>query len=460
MNLLKVSAFCVLFLGIGALYSATLTLDATQELGKVKMFNGGNGGPNLYNVGLNDNLEAFKKLRIPIVRLHDVPLFERGLQLVDTDMVFPLAHLDENDARNFYFKPTDDYIARCIAAGSKIFYRLGVSIDHSKSSYKTTPPDPEKWARICIKIIEHYNEGWANGFHYNIEYWEIWNEPEVKQPSGRCAMWDGTTDEFNEFYIKVSKIIKKRFPNIKIGGPAHTGVNKYTKPFLEACKKAGAPLDFYSWHGYRRSAEEFAAQPAKARKLLDEYGFTETELHYDEWHPYTPKTRFWGSKGADLERKIKSLKSTRTGVIAVKTMILFQDTPLTQAYFYTTNASGNWGVFDLNGSENEIYYPFEAFGSLTDYGTRVKCFSDEKSITAIAGKSKDGSLCVVVAALDAKAQTFNLKLENVSKISSAEVSICRKGSKLEPVEFDIANCSLQFDLPKGSSCSLIKIKQN
>ncbi|MBI4578450.1 MAG: hypothetical protein HY718_02035 [Planctomycetes bacterium] len=39
--------------------------------------------------------------------------------------------------------------------------------------------DFAKWAKICVNIIRHYNEGWADGFHYNIRYWEIWNEPNV-----------------------------------------------------------------------------------------------------------------------------------------------------------------------------------------------------------------------------------------------------------------------------------------
>ena len=29
-----------------------------------------------------------------------------------------------------------------------------------------------------MNVIKHYNSGWANGYHYNIKYWEIWNEPD------------------------------------------------------------------------------------------------------------------------------------------------------------------------------------------------------------------------------------------------------------------------------------------
>ena len=41
------------------------------------------------------------------------------------------------------------------------------------------PKDFQKWAEICEHIIMHYNEGWANGFHYGIKYFEVWFEPDV-----------------------------------------------------------------------------------------------------------------------------------------------------------------------------------------------------------------------------------------------------------------------------------------
>ena len=53
------------------------------------------------------------------------------------------------------------------------------------------PADAAKWAAICVGIIRHYNEGWANGFHHGIRYWEIWNEPE-----NRPAMWTGTDEDY------------------------------------------------------------------------------------------------------------------------------------------------------------------------------------------------------------------------------------------------------------------------
>jgi len=68
--------------------------------------------------------------------------------------VFPLFHLDPQDPENYYFAQTDDYIANCLAYGSKVLYRLGESIDHSKKHRFIFPPkNYDKWAEICINII-------------------------------------------------------------------------------------------------------------------------------------------------------------------------------------------------------------------------------------------------------------------------------------------------------------------
>ena len=73
---------------------------------------------------------------------------------------------------------------------------------------------------VCEHIIRHYNEGWANGFKLGIEYWEIWNEPDGKKPNGDQPNWSGTPEEFYEMYSVTAAHLKKRFPKLKIGGPA------------------------------------------------------------------------------------------------------------------------------------------------------------------------------------------------------------------------------------------------
>ena len=66
-----------------------------------------------------------------------------------------------------------------------------------------------------MNVIKHYNSGWANGYHYNIKYWEIWNEPD-----GRRDFWTGTPEQYYKLYEITAKAIKNYDPNVKVGGPA------------------------------------------------------------------------------------------------------------------------------------------------------------------------------------------------------------------------------------------------
>ena len=156
---MKKSVLCAFALFVcSAVFAAdfSVKVDAAAENGKVRALNGTNLAPPLSLEDAGTNLRAdFKALNIPMTRLHDAPLIDSGLRLVDTDMIFANFHADENDPRNYYFEPTDDLIANTLACGTKIFYRLGISIDHTLRKYKIKmSPDPEKWASICIKIIE------------------------------------------------------------------------------------------------------------------------------------------------------------------------------------------------------------------------------------------------------------------------------------------------------------------
>ena len=143
-------------------------------------------------------------------------------------------------------------------------------------------------SRICEHIIRHYNEGWADGFHYDIEYWEIWNEPDLDVKEGRQftdpRTWAGTLEQFNELYVTAACHLRSCFPDIKIGGPAYASPLRPMGDFLDCIKKHGAPLDFFSWHRYDSIPEHYAYRAAKVREQLDVKGFTETESILNEWN--------------------------------------------------------------------------------------------------------------------------------------------------------------------------------
>lgn len=458
-TMLFFGAFFSLILPVFA--QMNVDVDFNVERGALKALNGVNFGPSIYKEDAGyDMRKDFDALNVQSVRLHDVSLQNPGLKIVDTDLVFANFHADETDPRNFCFAPTDDYIKASTASGAKIIYRLGISIDHSYAKYRTAVPDAEKWAKICIKIIEHYNEGWANGFNLNIEYWEIWNEPSCKNPSGKKLMWAGSYEEFVDFYCKVALILKKRFPNLKIGGPSNVSISENLyKSFFSAVKAAGAPLDFYSWHNYPSSVEGIVSQPKKAREALDMYGFQKTELHLNEWHYFPIKWSDLRAQGTDKAAMYKRIGGIEAGVFATAVMTELQDTPIDVANYYTAGGDISWGLFDNNFSPKKSYYPFKAFGEIVKYPLRVSAKSGTKNVYVLAGKnsSGDGAVLVSLFGVEPSNLVLNFKGVNSDKLKSAKVFICDDSKNLEFAD------SVKIDgnsicLPINSKYSAVLVK--
>ena len=253
--------------------TAQVVVDANEVVGKIKVMNAVNNGPQVPpGVGqIRSNAQAYKDAGFGYARLHDAPIEWEWGHTVDISCIFPDFSADEKDPKSYDFTLTDKLIKEIYATDTKVFYRLGQSIEHWPKKYGVNPPaDFKKWARICEHIIMHYNEGWANGFHMDIEYWEIWNEPDNDIFNGDNQCWKGTKEQFFELYRVASIYLKEKFPHLKIGGYASSGFYALTNTFIKAAnssprkeyfleffedflaysKKNGCILDFFSWHSY------------------------------------------------------------------------------------------------------------------------------------------------------------------------------------------------------------------
>ncbi|MCR5353790.1 MAG: hypothetical protein K6D98_05735, partial [Clostridiales bacterium] len=219
-------------------------VDFSKKTGAVKPMHAVNNGP-VYKFSEDQritNIDTYRDAGIPYARIHDASFNSTygGEHCVDVANIFTNFDADENDPASYDFTLTDEYLHTIDFAGTKTFYRLGSKIEHWQKKYNILPPkDFEKWARICEHIVKHYTEGWADGFHYDIKYWEIWNEPDYE------ACWGGTKEQYFELYDIAAKHLKKTCPNIKIGGPALCWDIDWAKEFIAQLK---APLDFFSWH--------------------------------------------------------------------------------------------------------------------------------------------------------------------------------------------------------------------
>ncbi len=437
-----------------------LSWNTLKRTGKtIRKLNGGNLAPCITNANASTDIrQSFKQLNLAFARLHDSPLTNPGCRLVDISHIFPLPHLDENDCRNYDFSYTDDYIQNCIeTSGTPIYYRLGESIDHSVRKYKVDPPaDVDKWINVCSNIIRHYTEGLWNGFNFNIEYWEIWNEPDAKE----FKMWRGTLQQFNEFYVKVARELKKRFPHLKFGGPAHTKFNEINVEFVKHCAANDAPLDFYSYHCYAADPYGWIQEtPALVRKLLDENGYTNTEIHLNEWH-YFPGE--WARLRNDPIYKDHmyndEMKGLDSAAFLTTVMALWQDTPLDYGAYYTCIGNA-WGCYKTGTNiKTASWYGLKAFGEIVRYPIRWDAASPLKEITVLAGENESGKKAMLISAFKTRPMDVVIGCDIPVSAEKCRVLLLDNDHQLtqvEDAEFD--GNKIKFSFVAHSACALIEI---
>ena len=371
-----VLASCLLALPISLLPAADLRVDFSRTNGVLRALHGGNNGPLGY--GELVNLTAFhRELAIPITRLHDSAW--PYPDIVDIHAIFRDFNADPARPESYRFGPTDDYLRAITNTGARIVYRLGESIEHAKRKrYVHPPPDAARWTDICLGIIRHFNEGWADGQHLGIRYWEIWNEPE-----NRPAMWTGTDTEFYQLYSTASKTIKARWPELKVGGPAlgHLGEfqedtlqpSNFLRGFMDRIKADRAPLDFFSWHTYTTNASVLVTRARAVRQFLNSEGFRATESHLNEWnylpdHDWAPML---SASGQTRERWYARQGGAEGAAFAAATLIELQDAPLDMANYYSAD-NQPFGLFTLHGTPKKTFYAFKAFSALLDSPIRVE----------------------------------------------------------------------------------------
>lgn len=379
-----------------------ISIDFDRSLGKIKPMHAIN---NVQTVPYDfyGGLDLLAKANIPYARLHDTGYYSSITPLVDIDDVFPNFDADENDPCSYDFAFTDVLLSQMNEKGIKPFYRLGATIEnfHKIKAYNIYPPkDFSKWARICEHIIMHYNEGWADGFHMDIEYWEIWNEPDNEPDIEENGCWRGTKEEFFDFYRITSTYLKEKFPHLKIGGYASCGFYALTNTFIQTAnssprqeyfleffeefldysQKNGCVIDFFSWHSYA-SVEKNVIYVQHARDRLDAYGFTKCEVFLNEWNP-----------------GCKNRGKTRDAADVLAMMIAMQNTPADMCMYYDAAERSQYcGIFDpVTHGVFKTYYAFYVFGQMYAMGEQCFCQANEKDVFVIAARGTNKKAFAIV----------------------------------------------------------------
>ncbi len=461
--------------------------------GVIKPLHGVGNGP-LHSCGFWDLSDYYRQLAVPCVRLHDQDF--PNSRVIDIPQIFPDAGADPEDPANYDFERTDIFIQAVIDAGAKIVWRLGSNIEHTKKKYYAHPPkDYARWARVCIGVIKHYNQGWANGFHHDIRHWEIWNEPDLgprwEEACPGSYTWSGTFKQYAELYVTAAKAIKAFDPSLKVGGYAAAFPKGELLPkFLAFCREHHAPLDFYSWHTYSNDPRVPAENARIVRAQLISHGYDQTESHLNEWNL---KHESFFQKGFETVKKehFERYKSEVGASYAAAVLTLLQDAGLDMANYYDTAPWSPWcGLFDIYGVPQKTYHAFRAFRSLLDYPARANAEVSDGSNDQVASiaqsawigpaQQSGGRMDIVtcLAAVDPLKGAGGILISKtdghrgitrvavdgawITEATMVEVCLIDQSHNLEPVQLHerqrVASGKVELDLPLGEfAVALIRV---
>ena len=434
-----------------------LKFNLSKKCGKFKILNATNGGPWHKRHATDQwrsNFEEYKAARIPYSRNHDSAMcgIYGGPYSHDITCIFPNFDADENDPKSYDFACTDESILCTLDAGTETFFRLGQTIEHQIKKHGTLPPsDFHKWARICEHIIRHYNEGWADGYNLNIEYWEIWNEPDLDDDDSlNKRTWGGTKAQFFDLYEIAAKHLKSCFPHLKIGGPALAGKMGWADDFLAEMKKREVPIDFFSWHTYRTTPEVVIEKSGQVHEILVKNGYGDAESILNEWN----YVRGWKE---DFKYSIQTIHGTKGAAFTMACISEAQKSTIDMLMYYDTRPSAFCGVFDFYTYEPlKGYYPLKWYGMFYDMKAEVRSENSIDSIYTLCGTDENEKVLAVVTYYTEEDETAENKTFSIDmgKTGEYEIYLLDKDHDAELVD---TTSDLTFTMTPNS-CILIKEK--
>lgn len=358
----------------------TVKADFSVRNGKIKPMHGMCNGPVSYGTDIS---HLFREIGVPVVRF-DGTDGAISSYAVDISRIFRDKNADPTKPESYDFSYTDKYVAAAYNSGAKVIYRLGESRDRMGSGKKILLPDDiDLWAHVCVNVIRHYNDYWAGGFAYGIEYFEIWNHDDALSVKELAK-------EF-ELYRKIANTVKIYDESIKVGGLSFDGFGEAAREFLKFCRKNRAYLDFITLNSFSSDPEAVGKELEEASSFLINLGFGNTEMILGQWS-YIDNDALGGlalssaltmnnDRGLGARRAIVDSQASVKGAAYAAALMLRLNavSVVSAACFYDAQPiiSLFCSMADRFGDPQKPYYAFHAFGDLYRARNQVLCVSEQ-----------------------------------------------------------------------------------
>ena len=372
----------------------------------------------------NNLTEKFQEIGITGVRTHDI------YGSCDIHLIFPDFSADPLNQNSYNFNTTDNVIQSIIDSGTIPFFRLGETYDGTPNLFNP-PSDFNKWATICLQIVKHYNAGWKNGFYYNINHWEVWNEPDLDN------YWTGTPQQFYNLYKKTALKIKTYDANLKVGAAGFSNIDntKFINPFLDSISTNSIPIDFISYHYYNFGNPYFyTLQQQKLQTLLSHYGLSHLDTYLTEWNHYEYNTE---TTITDYGRD-----DALSAALTASGFYYLQNSSLKAAYRYRTDEYF-FGLFRSNGDYSYSGLAFKAVGNFVENKQWLQTTGcDTLGTVCMAGKSNSNDkFSIIVSNPNKPSNNYTIDIHNLTGTYNYKISRINSNNEFVEVDSGIVSSS-------------------
>ncbi len=380
-----------------------------------------------------DVTAGFKLIGVRSVRSHDLT------GALDMKLMYPDRSKDPTLQSSYNFTSGSTYsdyssdaaVSAINDNGFSLYLRIWDSAAGLVEPTATTPTASERanWVKAVVEVVRHYQEGKWNGFTNLVTYVEIGNEPDSKY------FWPSiyTKEEFYALYSDTAIALRAAFPTLKIGGPGVTksgyqaGIGQqWTRGFLDYVKSKGAPLDFFSWHTYSNTPEDFTTGASFYQTELNNRGFTNTEQHVTEFH-----TTITASNDPSLDSaNIDTRTMGKGAALITATWINLQQSGIKQAFIYRANDPSpvdhqRYGLFATDGTARRTALAFSLWSEFSGYTSRIdpSASATVSGIKALAAQRSDGSFAVLVANTGSTSASWTLAFFDTRSLPNYSLSL-------------------------------------
>lgn len=414
------------------------TVDVTYTLGSpagtVQPLLGVNAGPLHWDgkIDTKDVTTGFKTIGVRAVRGHDFPC------ALDMSLMYPDRSKDPSLQSSYNFASpansgycrvdygSDTAVSTLRDNGLVFYMRLW---DSANNLGAPSSGERANWVKAAVEVVRHYQEAKWNGFSNMVAYVEIGNEPDS------AYFWPTsyTKEEFYALYADTAKALRAAFPTLKIGGPAVTqsgfkssAGQQWTRGFLDHVKSSGAPLDFFSWHMYSNTPEDYATGANFYRTELTNRGFSSTEQHVTEWNTEVSPTNDPTADAANLVTRTMG----KGAAITTASWIVLQQSGIRQAFLYRANDPSaadhsRYGLFSTDALPRKPALAFSLWSEFAGYGDRIdpSASASVTGLKTLAARRSDGQIAMLVANTGTASQRYTLAFSDSRRLSDYALSL-------------------------------------